>query len=51
MPIFGEGENEIAKHLFLFNYIFDFILCCATIYIINKLCDKFLYFRKNVSNK
>jgi hypothetical protein len=37
IPIIGDGEADLAKHLFLFNVCFDMMLAASLLWIVSKL--------------
>lgn len=37
IPIIGDGEADLSKHLFLFNVCFDLMLASSVLWIVNKL--------------
>lgn len=41
MPIIGDGEADLSKHLFLFNVCFDLMFAAALIYCLNRLARFF----------
>lgn len=44
IPIVGDGQADMGKHLFLFNVVFDAILVTAVVWIVNKAMRQFTYF-------
>jgi len=41
VPLLGDGEADLGKHLFLFNVCFDMMLVIGVLYIIGKLIGFF----------
>jgi hypothetical protein len=42
IPILGDGEADLARHLFLFNPCLDMMMLSSTISLIQKLQDKYI---------
>lgn len=37
IPVIGDGEADMAKHLFLFNVCFDMMLAAALLWLVRKV--------------
>ncbi|MCR8659837.1 glycan biosynthesis hexose transferase WsfD [Paenibacillus endoradicis] len=37
IPIVGDGQADLSKHLFLFNVVFDMMIASAIVWVVNKL--------------
>lgn len=47
LPIIGDGEADLSKHLFMFNVCFDIFVCSAPVYAMVKIAALLRHFSKN----
>ncbi|HIW32161.1 MAG TPA: hypothetical protein IAA29_05170 [Candidatus Paenibacillus intestinavium] len=48
IPIIGDGQADLSKHLFLFNVAFDMMLASAVVWLVHRFCS--IRLRRNDSS-